>query len=425
VRFLHNLAAFASSDSATHGRVGSPGGPSLEQTLHAQAAGASKTYGLAPSAKQEAFLATSDAETPYVVIDLDHVAERYESLHAALPEAEIFYAIKANPAAPILKTLSDRGSSYDCASPAEINMALAAGADPAQISFGNTIKKERHIAEAYAKGVRLYAYDSEQELEKLTRSAPGATLFCRVLCDGSGADWPLSRKFGCEPEEARRLLKMAADAGHPVGISFHVGSQQKDLSAWDRALAEVAWVAEGLHADGHRLTVLNIGGGFPARYSEAMPSIAQYGEAIRSAITGNLAMYADGELRIIAEPGRYMVADAGVMNTEVVLVSRKHEMDDRRWVYLDCGKFGGLAETMDEAIRYRLRTPHDGQADGAVTIAGPTCDSADVLYEKTDYRLPLALTAGDRVQLMSCGAYTTTYSAVGFNGFAPLREHFV
>ncbi len=380
---------------------------------------------MVPSPKQEAFLRSSEAETPYVVIDLDLVAERYDALRDALPEAEVFYAIKANPAAPILSLLAQRGSSFDVASPAEIDMALAAGAAPEQISFGNTIKKERHIADAFAKGVRLFAFDSEEELAKLTRSAPGSTVFCRVLCDGSGADWPLSRKFGCEPEEARRLLVLAARAGHAIGVSFHVGSQQRDLDAWDRALGEVAWVAQAVHEAGFRLSLVNIGGGFPARYQEAMPTIGAYGTAIRSALTAHLGAEYGAELRVIAEPGRYMVADAGVLQTEVVLVSRKHELDERRWVYLDCGKFGGLAETMDEAIRYRLRTPHDGSVDGPVTIAGPTCDSADVLYEKTDYRLPMALSAGDRVELMSCGAYTTTYAAVGFNGFSPLREHFV
>ena len=125
------------------------------------------------------------------------------------------------------------------------------------------------------------------------------------------------------------------------------------------------------------------------------------------------------------EPGRYLVADAGVLRTEVVLVSRRSDLDHPRWVYLDCGRFGGLAETMDEAIRYRLRTPHDGTATGPVALAGPTCDSADVLYEKNDYQLPLALAEGDLVDILSAGAYTTTYSSVGFNGFAPLADYCV
>ena len=154
-----------------------------------------------------------------------------------------------------------------------------------------------------------------------------------------------------------------------------------------------------------------------------MPPISAYGDAITDALHRHLGpTHGDTLPRILAEPGRYLVADAGVLETEVVLVARKHEFDAKRWVYLDCGKFGGLAETMDEAIRYRLRTKHDGAATGPVVIAGPTCDSADVLYEKSDYELPLSLTEGDRVLFLSTGAYTTTYAAVGFNGFDPLRS---
>ncbi len=128
---------------------------------------------------------------------------------------------------------------------------------------------------------------------------------------------------------------------------------------------------------------------------------------------------------MIAEPGRYLVADAGVMQTEVVLVARKAAYDEQRWVYLDVGMFGGLAETMGEAIRYRLRTPHDGGSTGPVVLAGPTCDSADILYQHYSYQLPLALEPGDRVDVLSAGAYTTTYSTVGFNGFAPLAAYYL
>ena len=370
-----------------------------------------------------AIVGTPTIETPFVVVDLDVVAERYDSLRAALPIADVFYAVKANPAREILELVVERGGHFDVASPAEIDLCLAAGAAPEDISFGNTIKKQRDIASAYAKGVRLFAFDAEDELRKLQESAPGATVFCRVLCDGSGADWPLSRKFGCEPEEAIRLLLLAAEAGMPVGVSFHVGSQQRNVDAWDDALEQVAEVAQALGAHGHRLAVVNVGGGFPGRYQDAMPPVTAYGKAITDALHRRLGMYADEFPRIIAEPGRYLVADAGVLQTEVVLVSKKHELEDRRWVYLDCGKFGGLAETMDEAIRYRLLTGYaDGVPSGPVTIAGPTCDSADVLYEKSDYTLPMALKAGDRVEILSTGAYTTTYSAVCFNGFAPLKQ---
>jgi ornithine decarboxylase len=127
----------------------------------------------------------------------------------------------------------------------------------------------------------------------------------------------------------------------------------------------------------------------------------------------------------VIEPGRFMVGDAGVVSAEVVLVSRKAKDDPVRWVYLDIGRFGGLAETEGEAIKYAFRTPHDGGVDGPVTIAGPTCDSTDTLYEKSNYRLPLALDCGDRVELLSTGAYVTTYASQAFNGFRPLAEHYV
>lgn len=378
--------------------------------------------------KLERFLACNAIDptgipTPYLVVDIDIVAERYDALCAALPVADIFYAVKANPAPELLRLVLERGGCFDVASPNEIAACFAIGARASQISFGNTIKKRTDIQRAYDQGVRLFAFDSEQELDKLTDVAPGATVFCRVLCDGSGADWPLSRKFGCEPSEAERLLLLAASRGFSVGASFHVGSQQRDVNAWDGALEIVGELARALTAAGSRLDLVNIGGGFPGRYQDAMPPIAAYGDAITDALHRHLGpTHGDAMPRVLAEPGRYLVADAGVLETEVVLVARKHEFDSKRWVYLDCGKFGGLAETMEEAIRYRLRTKHDGTATGPVVIAGPTCDSADVLYEKSDYELPLALGEGDRVVFLSTGAYTTTYAAVGFNGFAPLRS---
>lgn len=418
--FPYGLQALHSANVATRG-------PLLPTTARPVSTGAL-------TRKLEDFLRANEQmqvlETPFVVVDLDVVAERYNALRSALPQADVFYAVKANPAVEILQMLVAQGSQFDVASPAEIDMCLAAGADPSAISFGNTIKKARHIADAYAKGVRLFAFDAEEELRKLIELAPEATVFCRVLSDGEGADWPLSRKFGCETEEALRLLRIAAASGMKTGMSFHVGSQQRDLTAWDRSLAIVEKVALTLAAEGHFLSLVNLGGGFPGIYQDNMPHIDQYGEAITVAINERLGhVFGDAMPRFLAEPGRYLVADAGVLRAEVVLVSRKHELDFKRWVFLDCGKFGGLAETMDEAIRYRLRTRYDVIQDsnghvptGPVTIAGPTCDSADVLYDKTDYELPLALTSGDKVDFMSAGAYTTTYSAVAFNGFAPLQQ---
>jgi len=369
-----------------------------------------------------AFLAAQRAETPYLVVDLDVVAERYRSLDDALPGADIFYAVKANPDPAILRTVLALGGSFDVASLGEIDLCLDLGAPPDRLSFGNTVKKASAIAYAFERDVRLFAFDAESELRKLDAHAPGATAFCRVLVDGSGADWPLSRKFGCAPDLATELLLDAAASGHPVGVSFHVGSQQRDITAWDRALAIVADVFAVLRANDVEPAVLNLGGGFPGSYVEPAPPIAAYGSAIAAAVRRR---FGSAVPRLIAEPGRYLVADAGVLETEVVAVTRKDRFDEQRWVYLDVGTYGGLVEATGEALRYVLLTPDADGPCGPVVIAGPTCDSVDILYEQTAYHLPLSLDAGDRIQILGTGAYTTTCASNGFNGFPVLQAYVV
>ncbi|EKF42364.1 ornithine decarboxylase [Nitratireductor indicus C115] len=369
------------------------------------------------------FLATRRPEGPCLVVDLDVVRENYCAFEKALPDSRIYYAVKANPAPEILRLLAQLGSSFDTASVAEIEMALNAGATADRISFGNTIKKERDIARAFDLGIRLFAVDSVEEVEKIARVAPGARVFCRVLTDGEGADWPLSRKFGCVPEMAVDVLRQARALGlDAYGVSFHVGSQQTDLTAWDRALADARRVFAALAEEGIVLRMVNMGGGFPTRYLRDVPAAQAYGQAIFTA----LRKYFGNRIpETIIEPGRGMVGNAGVIKSEVVLISKKADNDNVRWVFLDIGKFGGLAETMDEAIRYPLLTRHDGSETAPCVLAGPTCDSADVLYEKTPYPLPLSLTIGDEVLIEGTGAYTTTYASVAFNGFEPLRSYVI
>lgn len=366
------------------------------------------------------FLETAKLPSPCLVVDVDMVEHHHAGLVRALPEANIFYAVKANPAVEVVSRLAAAGSNFDTASLGEIDLCLKLGVAPERISFGNTIKKQSDIAQAYARGVRLFAFDSEAELEKLAIAAPGAKVFCRILVDCSGAEWPLSRKFGCEPAMAAELLVRAQALGlNAYGVSFHVGSQQTDLAQFDKAIAETADLFKAVAAKGVALRMINVGGGFPSRYRTDVPPISSYGRAIRTSLKRHFGANAP---ELIVEPGRYIVGDAGVIASEVVLVSHKGGADQRRWVYLDVGKFHGLAETMDEAIKYRVLTPHDGTETMPVVLAGPTCDSADILYEKTDYRLPTALKAGDRVLILSTGAYTTTYSSVAFNGMPPLAS---
>ena len=369
------------------------------------------------------FLRRRTEDGPCMVLDLEVVRDNYTSFAKALPDTRVFYAVKANPAPEVLDLLARLGSCFDAASVVEIEQVLAAGATADRISFGNTIKKERDIARAHAYGVSLFAVDCEAEVEKVARAAPGARVFCRILCDGSGAEWPLSRKFGCAPDMAGRVLEHAHRLGLVAyGLSFHVGSQQRNPRMWDGALAASAAIFKDLAERGITLQMVNLGGGFPTRYLKNVPAVRQYGQAIFRALRKH---FGNRIPETIIEPGRGMVGNAGVIEAEVVLVSKKSAEDRMRWVYLDIGKFNGLAETMDEMIRYPIRTEFDGDATEPCIIAGPTCDSVDVLYEKEPYPLPVSLEIGSKVLIEGTGAYTTTYSAVGFNGFPPLKSYVI
>jgi ornithine decarboxylase len=369
------------------------------------------------------FLRNRLDDRPCLVVDLEVVRENYLAFAKAMPDSRVFYAIKANPAPELLRLLVSLGSCFDTASVAEIEMALAAGASPDRISFGNTIKKERDIARAHALGVRLFAVDSIPEVEKVARAAPAAKVFCRFLFNCAGAEWPLSRKFGCDPQMAVEVLEHAQRQGlEAYGVSFHVGSQQRRTQAWDEALRSAATIFRACSERGINLAMVNLGGGFPTRYLKEVPAVEAYGRSIFRALRKH---FGNQIPETIIEPGRGMVGNAGVIEAEVVLVAKKSGEDNVRWVYLDIGKFGGLAETMDESIRYPIRTPRDGDPLGPCIVAGPTCDSADVLYERKPYELPISLEIGDKVLIEGTGAYTATYASVAFNGFAPLQTYHI
>jgi ornithine decarboxylase len=369
------------------------------------------------------FLRNRREDGPCLVVDLDVVRENYQTFATAMPDSRVYYAVKANPAPELLALLASLGSCFDTASVAEIEMVLAAGAAPERISFGNTIKKERDVARAFALGVRLFAVDCQAEVEKIARAAPGSRVFCRFLFDCAGAEWPLSRKFGCDAEMAVDVLEHAHRLGlEAYGVSFHVGSQQNRTQAWDEALKSASSIFRACAERGISLSMVNLGGGFPTKYLKEVPAVKAYGRSIFRALRKH---FGNRIPDTIIEPGRGMVGNAGLIEAEVVLVSKKSEQEEVRWVYLDIGKFGGLAETMDESIRYPIRTPRDGDLLAPCVLAGPTCDSADVMYEKRPYDLPVSLEIGDKVLIEGTGAYTATYSSVAFNGFEPLKTYHI
>jgi ornithine decarboxylase len=353
--------------------------------------------------------------TPFLELETSVVGERLAALAAALPGAAIHYAVKANPHPDVLSAVVAAGANFDVASPTEVRACLDAGAAPDDLLFSNPVKRRDHIAEVAALGVSVFVVDSPAEVHKVVAAAPGTAVVCRLVTSGDGSDWPLSRKYGCSVRQAVEILRLAADLGlDPAGVSFHVGSQQRDPNAWRAPIAAAATVIDRLRRHGLQPWLLDLGGGFPAQHEGEILPLAAYGQAIEDQLRRS---FGDNRPRVLLEPGRAVVGDAGAIVSSVVGVV---ERGGTRWVYLDVGVFTGLVETLDEAIRYRIETSADGGPTGPCVLAGPTCDSADVLYQVTPVQLPLALAEGDIVRLESAGAYTSCYSTVGFNGFDAL-----
>jgi len=356
--------------------------------------------------------------TPCLIVDLDIVRNKYLELQASMPNYKIYYAVKANPMLEVIMLLNELGANFDLASPYELDQMLNLGIEPSRLSFGNTIKKVNDIKYFYEKGVRLFATDSKLDLANLAKYAPGSKVLFRILTEGTGADWPLSRKFGSHPDTIYHLIVKAAKMNlQPWGISFHVGSQQRDIGQWDDAVARCKYLFDAVAEEGIELKMINIGGGFPANYVDPTFSIQEYATEIQRFITED---FGDNLPEIILEPGRSLVADAGVIVSEVINVARKSKNNLYQWVYLDVGKFGGLIETIDESIKFPIYFPRKGLAE-EIILAGPTCDSMDILYEHYRYRMPEGTVPGDRVYIFTTGAYTQSYSSVNFNGFPPLK----
>ena len=338
-------------------------------------------------------------ETPCVVINLNRIKKNYLELKQFFSTADIYYAVKANPHEEILKLLMNLGANFDIASRYELDKILALGINPNRLSYGNTIKKAKDIAYFYEKGVRLFVTDSKEDLKNIAKYAPQSHVYVRILVENTNsADWPLSRKFGCHPDMAYDLCILAKELGLvPYGISFHVGSQQRDIGQWDNAIAKTKYLMSSLEEEEDiELKMINMGGGFPASYVVPTNELSEYASEINRYLDDD---FGDERPRIILEPGRSMVGDAGVFN--------------------------GLVETLNESIKYPIVTSKDSTSGkrGEVILAGPTCDSMDIMYEKYKYQLPINLKSGDRVYFLSAGAYTATYASVEFNGFPPLKTY--
>ncbi|WP_405912429.1 type III PLP-dependent enzyme [Streptomyces sp. NBC_00963] len=373
----------------------------------------------------EALAAASDDR---IIFDLGGIRQQYETLTWELPGVAVRFAMKACPVDEVLACLAEQGAGFDAAGPHEIERAIRTGVPVGRIHYGNTIKSDRNIADAYRLGVRDFATDSVEDVAAIAARAPGARVFCRLATSGEGALWGLSKKFGCSGTDAVRVLETARDAGlTPAGLSVHVGSQQMTAEAWESAFASLAGVLVALRGRGIHLDHINLGGGLPAlgyldsRGTPLDPPLDKIFAAIREGMR-QLRAVSGTPLDFVMEPGRHLVADHGAIRAHVARLSTREQLNGERqhWLYLSCGKFNGLYE-MDQ-LQYRLVFPsRPGAPSVPAVVAGPTCDSDDAYaHQHRLVQVPEAIASGDPVWVLSSGAYATSYATQGFNGFSPL-----
>lgn len=361
-------------------------------------------------------------ETPFLACDLGTITDRLERLQASLPSVTTHYALKCNPSPEIVTTLMGAGTNFEVASFGELELLLKCGVQGQDVLYSNTIKPARHIVQAVDAGVWRFAFDSENELYKIATQAPGSSVYVRLRVDDSTSRFPLGRKFGAEAQTARALMLLARELGLvPYGLTFHVGSQCTTPSAWRSALAAASRLMHRLAEDGIILRMVDLGGGFPARYVDPLVPIEEFGRVINSALEEVLPFRPE---TIIIEPGRYLVAESAVLVSSVL---GREERAGEEWLYLDVGVYNGLMETQQTLNQWEYplwtsRSDHGTAQRIPFTVAGPSCDSADTMFLATP--LPASLGVDDLVMIGSAGAYTLSYAS-NFNGFPPPTAVFV
>jgi ornithine decarboxylase len=346
---------------------------------------------------------------PFLIVDTAIVRGKVRRFRAAMPRVRPHYAVKANPDRRVLKVLAQEGAGFEIASTAELDLLAGLGVPAAEVFYSNPVKSRDSIAYAAAKGVEWFVVDSLDELRRVHEIKPDARLYLRIATPNIGSDWPLSGKFGAGAADAREIIALAARLGADLaGLTFHVGSQCRNPENWRVALEKSRALFDVMMKAGLRPRLLNIGGGYPVRHVKPIPSIETIGEVVNE----GLKAFPD-EVQVIAEPGRYLVSDAGYFVCRVLGTATRA---GKRWMHWDAGLFGGVIES-SEGLKYRVRTDRAGP-DVPWTVAGPTCDSVDIVMR--DEPLPSDLQEGDFVYIKNAGAYTTAYASQ-FNGF-PLPE---
>ncbi len=351
------------------------------------------------------YLAITDEAPPYLFMDKDILREKVLSIGRNIENSKVFYAVKANPDIDVLRFLNELGIGFEIASEGELRILASLGVNPSRIITSNPVKTFKFLQEACSYGIKYYAFDSRAEADKIAKYASNSSLYVRLTVSNEGSEWPLSKKFGVEIEDALELLLYAkANRLNPTGVTFHVGSQCNNIYNWNAALEKAKELCDLARDKGINLNILNIGGGYPIFYTKKVIDIETIEKRINSVIRQKFTQ----DMEIFIEPGRAVVGDAGIF---VATVVGKAKRGDENWLYIDVGVFNGLMESIG-GIKYKYIVGSRAETK-KWTIAGPSCDSFDVIDHDVELPEP---EIGNLMLILSTGAYTISYASE-FNGF--------
>ncbi len=349
---------------------------------------------------------------PFLLVDSSIIRHKARRFKAALPRVHPHYAVKANPDRRVIETMIEENVSFEIASSTELDLLLALGVPAAEIFYSNPVKSRAYLEYAASKGVEWYVLDSAEELRKIVSVKADAKMYLRIDTPNIGSDWPLAGKFGTHLTDIKEIITEATTLNADLaGVTFHVGSQCRNPQNWRVGIERAIKVFSDMRTAGLNPRLLNIGGGYPVRHTKPIPSIDVIADVINEAIN-----HLPKHIRIIAEPGRYLVSDSAYFVCRVVGTATRN---GKRWMYWDAGMFGGVIE-VTEGLHYEILTDRKG-SNISWSIAGPTCDSVDVLMQEV--LLPHDIQEDDFIYIPNAGAYTTAYAS-NFNGF-PLPDVFV
>jgi len=349
---------------------------------------------------------TKDYSRPVLVVSKQRLRENARRFMAAMPRVRPHYAVKANPDMDILRTFKEEGTCFEVASIAEVDAMLKLGAYMQTVFYSNPIKSPAAVAHAAKNGILWYSVDTPEEVAKISAIKPDAKLYIRIEVSNEGSSWPLAGKFGASPSGVDAVIETAKNLGMRIcGVTFHVGSQCVNTNNWVEGIRAAKALFTKLSSHGFEPELLNMGGGYPLQFTGAEPAIEEIGAVINAELES-----IPENIQIMAEPGRYFAGSAGCLIAQVVGVATRDEV---RWVYLDTGVYGGLME-LTQDFPVTLISERTGEP-GLWTMAGPTCDSIDVMGR---HKLPANTEAEDFIYMPNLGAYCTT-CACDFNGFPP------